>query len=343
MLESAMLTNDSREKMRFLPIVVLSGWMLLVPAFSGGSVQADETYKNPVLSETFYSPIYGKIGIGDPTVIHHDGKYYLYPTGDNHSYYVYIATDLVQWKKGPMVFWSAESGVWAPDVLFNPPDKKFYLYYTVNRRVGVAVADSPEGVFEDLGTLINNAIDANMFLDDDGRYYLYYAEYPAFRVHVQPMETPVRKKGEPLEIIRPDKRWEMKQREVNEAPWMLKREGTYYLLYSGGGPDTEDYAIGYAASKSPIGPFSKYAGNPIVKKGDGVFGPGHCATIKTPDGKLWMIYHQKREGKKGWDRIICIDALWFDEKGVLHGKATRSEPQLAPFTGAGSDNDRKRL
>ncbi len=336
-----MFKNCSRPRMMFLSTAILSGWMFLVSYLSCGRVQAGETYANPVLAETYFSPVYGKIGIGDPAVIFHEGKYYLYPTGDNHSYYVYISTDLVHWKKGPMVFWSTESGVWAPDVLFNPPDKKFYLYYTINRRVGVAVADRPEGVFADLGALVKDAIDANMFLDDDGRYYLYYAGYPASRIYVQPMENPVRKKGKPFEIIRSEERWEMKQRKITEAPWMLKHDGVYYLLYSGGGPDTEDYAIGYASSKSPTGPFSKYPGNPIVKKGDGVFGPGPCAVIRTPDGKLWMVYHQKRFGQQGWDRIICIDALWFDDKGVLHGKATRSVRQPAPFPGGSSGSNRQ--
>ena len=173
-----------------------------------------------------------------------------------------------------------------------------------------------------------------MFLDDDGKYYLYYAAFPVFRIYVQPMKTPLRKKGRPVEILRPSEPWEMKQRPITEAPWLLKHKGTYYLLYSGGGPDTEDYAIGYATSKSPVGPFVKYSGNPIMKKGNGVFGPGHCAVVTTPDGRLWMVYHQKRDSSRGWDRIICIDALWFDDKGVLHGQPTRSEPKTAPFTGS---------
>jgi xylan 1,4-beta-xylosidase len=317
-------------------------WMILAWISSCGRVQTDETYTNPVLVETYSSPVVGTMGIGDPAVIFYDGKYYLYPTGDNHSYYVYISTDLVHWKKGPKVFQSEESGVWAPDVLYNPPDGKFYLYYTVNKMVGVAVADRPDGVFTDLGTLVKDAIDANMFLDDDGEYYLYYVEFPAFSICVQPMGTPVRKKGKPSEIVRPAELWEMKERPIAEAPWMLKRGGTYYLLYSGGGADTADYAIGYATAKSPIGPFSKYPGNPVMKKGNGVFGPGHCAVTKSQDGRLWMIYHQKRDSSKGWDRIICIDPIWFDDKGVLHGKATRSVSQQKPFTKANSGNNRRR-
>jgi beta-xylosidase len=308
--------------------------MLLAGIFTTERATAEKTYKNPVLVETFSSPIMGTIGIGDPTVISYEGKYYLYPTGDNHSYDVYISSDLIHWEKGPKVFRYAESGVWAPDVFYNPADWKFYLYYTVHRRIGVAVADRPDGTFTDLGALVNNAIDAHLFLDEDGKYYLYYVQFPAFTICVQPMETPVRKKGEPLKIIQPGQLWEKKNGPVTEAPWVLKHQGIYYLLYSGGGPDTQDYAIGYAISQSPIGPFVKYFGNPIVKKGKRAFGPGHCSVIKTPDGKLWMVYHQKKGGSRGWDRIICIDQLWFDNTGTLHGKATRSTLQPAPVTAA---------
>ncbi|MEJ2697785.1 MAG: glycoside hydrolase family 43 protein [Candidatus Sulfobium sp.] len=291
---------------------------------------AGSTYANPVLAETFSSPFMGTVGIGDPDVIRHDGRYYLYPTGDNHGYDVYISSDLVRWKKGPEVFHTSEGGAWAPDVIYNPPDRKFYLYYTVDRRVGVAVAGSPEGPFTDLGTLVNHAIDADMFMDDDGKYYLYYVRFPAFRIYVQPMESPVLKKGRPVAVLHPTEQWEKNHRAITEAPWMLRHKGIYYLLYSGGGANTEYYAIGYATSKSPLGPFVKYPGNPIMKKGKGVFGPGHCSVTEDADGKLWMVYHQKTDASRGWDRIICIDRIWFDSKGVLHGKATRGKLQPAP-------------
>jgi beta-xylosidase len=309
---------------------VLALSMLMAVILSGTGTQAEDTYRNPVLVETFVSPVVGTMGIGDPTVIFHEGKYYLYPTGDNQGYEVYISSDLVNWEKGPRVFRSSGPDVWAPDVLFNPPDRKFYLYYTVNRHIGVAVADRPDGSFTDHGPLVENAIDANMFLDEDGRYYLYYVRYPDFTISVQPMENALRKAGEPLQIIRPGAPWEKNGQPITEAPWMLKQGETYYLLYSGGGADTRHYAIGYAVAKGPLGPFTKYAGNPIMKEGNGVFGPGHCSVIKTPDGKFWMIYHQKKNGSKNWDRIICLDPLWFDDEGVLHGRATRGTPQPAP-------------
>ncbi len=300
---------------------VLVFCLLLTAVLSAKSVKAEETYTNPVIDT---------IGIGDPGVIFHEGKYYMYPTGDQHSYNVYISYDLVHWGKGPKIFQTAESGAWAPDVFYNSIDRKFYLYYTVNRHIGVAVSDRPDMVFTDLMTLIKGAIDAHMFQDEDGSYYLYYVRYPGFRIFVQPMETPVQKKGKPVELIRPTEPWEMKHIPLTEAPWMLKHRGNYYLLYSGGGANTQFYAMGYATAKTPTGPFTKHSGNPIVKRGAGVLGPGHISVTKAGDGKLWMIYHQQKDESIGWDRFICVDPLWFDDRGVLHGKATRATPQPMP-------------
>lgn len=309
---------------------------LLFSAASGAENNA--TYTNPVLVDTHVinrpdpAPYVGTLGIGDPAVIYHGGKYYLYPTGDNYSYDVYISTDLIHWNKGPRVFQSRERGVWAPDVFFSADDAMFYLYYTVNGRIGVAVAARPDGKFEDRGTLISNAIDAHLFRDDDGSYYLYYARYPEFAIFVQPMESPLRKKGAPVELISPKEVWEKKDVPVTEAPWTIKHQGVYYLLYSGGSADSEDYAIGYATSKNPLGPFTKYQGNPIIHKGKGIFGPGHPSVIRDQAGKLWLVYHQQKDRTRGWNRIICIDPLWFDAGGVLHGKASRATSRPAPVT-----------
>lgn len=312
--------------------------LLLIQTFAEEIFQAEETYSNPVLVETITisrkSPDHfsGVLGIGDPSVILHDGTYYLYPTGDNHGYDVYISADLVNWSKGPRVFTSSEPGVWAPDVFYNADDRKFYLYYTVNRQIGVAVADQPDGKFSERGKLIKGAIDAHMFHDEDGKYYLYYVTYPGFRIHAQLMESPTVKKGRPLSILSPSEPWEKRPYPLTEAPWMLKHKGIYYLLYSGGGADTQDYAIGYATSKNPMGPFTRYPGNPIMYKGDGIFGPGHASVTKDLRGNLWMVYHQQRDGSKGWDRIICIDPITIDIGGVLHGKATRGVTQPLPIT-----------
>ncbi|MCK4911516.1 MAG: family 43 glycosylhydrolase, partial [Thermodesulfovibrionales bacterium] len=128
----------------------------------------------------------------------------------------------------------------------------------------------------------------------------------------------------------PTEPWERKHILVTEAPWLIKHKGVYCLIYSGGGSDSMDYAMGYATSKSPTGPFQRHPGNPIIKKGGGVYGPGHGSVTRDRKGDMWMVYHQKQDATRDWMRFIAIDPLWFDDQGVLHGRATRDSEHPAP-------------
>jgi len=286
----------------------------------------------------YRNPIIEHIGPADPAVIRFEGVYYLYPTWDGTGYDVFTSRDLVHWEQQPKCYTDARGGMWAPDVFHHAKgDGRFYLYYTAGRPeggklIGVAVADHPLGPFTDKGRLAGHAIDAHLFQDDDGALYLYYVVLAGgFKIMVQPMDDPLTKAAaEPTLVIRPDTAWEKAWGEVTEGPWMLKHKGKYYLMYSGSGADGPEYAIGYATASKPAGPFTKYSGNPIAKKGNGVFGPGHHCVVKGPKGDLWMVYHQQNDANKGWNRFLAIDPLWFDDEGVLHAKTTRGTDEPAP-------------
>ena len=155
------------------------------------------TYSNPILTDDYPA---------DPDVILVDGTYYLYPTTHGHGYDAWTSTDLVNWKPRGSVFKAPYGGAWAPDVFHNKRgDGKFYLYYTdsepdapphgpFGKRIGVAVSDSPLGPFEDKKVLAAGSIDAHLFQDDDGRYYLYYVEIvDGFKIFVQRMSDPLTK------------------------------------------------------------------------------------------------------------------------------------------------------
>jgi xylan 1,4-beta-xylosidase len=292
-------------------------------------------------AKTFRNPIMEAGRPADPHVLRHEGKYYLYPTTDGRGFDVFISTDLIHWEKKPKCFTDPRGGAWAPDVYHHAAEGKFYLYYTLNEAprsgglrkiIGVAVADSPLGPFVDKGKLADRSIDAHLFRDDtDGSLWLYYVALEGgFKIMVQPMTDPLTKRGEAKEVLRPTAAWEKARGEVTEGPWMLKHGKRYYLMYSGSGADGPDYGIGYATSDSPAGPFVKYEGNPIVHRGGGIFGPGHHCVVTGPGGKLWMIYHQQRSEKPGWDRFLALDPISFDEKGILHATATRDKDQPAP-------------
>src|SRR6478672_7819963 len=136
------------------------------------------------------------------------------------------------------------------------------------------------------------------------------------------MADPVKKLGDTKIVIHPTEPWEKISGEVTEGPFMLKHNGTYYLMFSGTGADSPNYGIGYATAKSPMGPFTKFKGNPVVHRGGNIYGPGHHCVIDGPDKKLWLVYHQKWTDDKSFTRFLAIDPIWFDDKGVIHAKAT---------------------
>jgi beta-xylosidase len=304
-----------------------------IPATRTNAITPQKTYRNPIID---------RLGPADPHVIRFEGKYYLYPTTDGRGYDVFVSDDLVHWEQKPKAFVTPGGGAWAPDVFHHVRgDGKFYLYYTIDapkppdgpggKQIGVAVGDHPLGPFKDVRTLADGSIDAHLFQDDDGALFLFYVEIRnGFKIFVQPMASPVEKKAEAKVVIRPTEAWEKVSGEVTEGPFMLKRNGVYYLMYSGTGADSPNYGVGYATAKSPLGPFTKYADNPIAHRGGDVLGPGHHSVIAGPDGRLWMVYHQKASTKRGWDRFLAIDPLWFDEQGVIHVKTTHGTDQPAP-------------
>ncbi len=193
-------------------------------------------------------------------------------------------------------------------------------------------------MFADQGILISNAIDAHMFQDTDGRYYLYYVDF-SFRIHVREMTSPLEVGSTDIVLISPTEPWEMQSMMVTEGPWVLKHKGTYYLLYSGSAAYSRYYAVGYATSDSPLGPFTKYIGNPIIESGGGVYGPGHGSVTQDYAGNLWHVYHQKNGPSNGWDRFICIDPMWFDANDTLHSRATRGGSFPGPIANPSFDED----
>jgi beta-xylosidase len=289
---------------------------------------------NSLAAASYLNPIIPG-NLADPAVIQHEGVYYLYATGEvngDNGTRVYTSTNIVDWLAGPVVFQPGEPHVWTPDVWRDPDSGRFYLYYTVNQTVGVAEAETPLGPFRMVKKFFDHAIDAHLFRDDDGKLYLYFVQLSGFRITVQPMANPTTTSGESTVVLRPEADWEKRAGHVTEGPWIIKHGGRYYLLYSGSGADTPDYAVGYATADSPLGPFTRASHNPIIQRAEGLFGPGHGCAIQDAKGQWWHFYHQKRTARVEWDPFIALDPLWFDERGDLHSRTTRGTPQTVPST-----------
>ena len=85
--------------------------------------------------------------------------------------------------------------------------------------------------------------------------------------------------------------WEMVFGKVAEGPSIVKRDGLYYLLYSANDFRSQDYAVGYATSDSPFGPWKKSGKNPLLHKVEELVGTGHGAPFIGKDGKLRYVFH----------------------------------------------------
>jgi beta-xylosidase len=147
-------------------------------------------------------------------------------------------------------------------------------------------------------------IDANVFFDQDGKVYLYYSrccyKHPVeseiaewarkkgwydeieeswvYGIEMKPDFSGV--VGDPILLLRPpesmdDKQAEWESRSVTskeanrrwtEGSYTFKHGDSYYMMYSANHFARENYAVGYATAKSPLGPFTKAANNPILQK-----------------------------------------------------------------------------
>lgn len=212
-------------------------------------------------------------------------------------------------------------------------------------------------------------IDANVLFDKSGKAYLYYSrccyKHPVesevaswakakgwfneieeswvYGVELKPDFSGV--VGEPVLLLRPpvsmkdaQAEWESRSvtsKEVNrrwtEGSSIFKSGDTYYMMYSANFFGGKNYAVGYATSKSPLGPFTKAANNPVLQKnveqGGSVTGTGHNSVTWSPDGVEMLCVYHGRTTATGNKRVVFIDRMKILPNGelVVEGPTTTSQ------------------
>jgi len=257
----------------------------------------------------------------DPFILLHDGKYYLYSTNAPDGYLVYESDNLADWENRGYCLRKedvkGDKWFWAPEIMYR--NGKFWMVYTSEEHLGIAVADSPLGPFKQekqQWLSERNAIDGDFFVDDDGTVYLYYVRFAGGNViYGSRLDEATMTLDEESEcrLIAAEEDWETKLGLVAEGPFMLKHNGKYYLTYSANDYRSIDYAIGYAVSDSPLGPFVKYEGNPILHRTEDVNGVGHHSFTYSKDrSQMICVYHRHQNLTTVHPRTTCIDKAWFD-------------------------------
>ena len=266
----------------------------------------------------------------DPTIKKFGDTYYMYATTDGSGAgfgpaQVWTSKDFVNWTLMPMN-WPDSHWIWAPDVIRHT-DGRYYYFYCQPCIIHCGVSETPRGPWKNIlgeseavlvpDRFVTNAItlDGQTFVDDDGSVYLYWGTwgiYKGFGCGAGKM-TPDLKGFTEMRLI-PN----TEAVDFFEAPFVLKRNGIYYFMYSSGSCHDHTYRVQYATSDHPLGPY-EYKGCILETNEDGtVHGPGHHSILKEGDD-YYIVYHRhdNPHSNRGFHRQLCMDKMEFAADGSI--------------------------
>lgn len=303
--------------------------------------------------------------MADPSVHVFNGRLYIYPSHDRESgipendngdhfdmndYHVLSTDDVMKGEivdhgvalKVADIPWAGRQ-LWDCDIACK--DGKYYLYFPLKDRndifrMGVAISDKPEGPFIPQPDPIRGSysIDAAVFRDDDGSYYMYFGgiwggqlqryrdnkaiESPCLPADNEPaLPSRVVKLSEnmlefaeeprPVIVLGEDGKplFAGDPHRFFEASWMHKYKGKYYFSYSTG----DTHLLCYAVGDNPYGPFT-YQGVILTP----VVGWTTHHSIAEYKGKWYLFHHDcVPSGGKTWLRSLKVVELEYDEEGKI--------------------------
>jgi hypothetical protein len=295
-----------------------------------------------VLSEVCYAdnPVVQSIYTADPAPMVYDEKVYLYTGHDQNTattnykmldWRCYSSTDMVNWTDNGSVLdvtafkWARQDqDANAAQVIYR--NGKFYYYVAVSCTlagkggigIGVAVSDSPTGPFldaigkplitNDMTTYASHSwddLDPTVFIDDDGQAYLYWGNnacyYAKLNNDMISLKGSISAVSLTKEAFGPD---------YEEAPWIYKRNGLYYLIYASGFPE----CIAYSTSTSPTGPWT-YRG--IVMPKQGSCSTNHSGVIDYKGNSYFFYHDASLPGGGNYKRCARIEKFTYNADGTI--------------------------
>ena len=315
--------------------------LYLIVLLACAAQAADEPGRQPHAGNPILPGYYA-----DPSLVQYAGRFYLYATLDpwgDRTLGCWESADFSHWTyrslnwptkeacKSPT---SGNAGVWAASVV-RAKNGKFFMYVSVGNEVWAGVAEHPLGPWNNaLGQqpLIHgkfkpgyHMIDAEAFVDEDGTGWLYWGSGwnwkngKCWAVRLAPDMTTF--DGE-VHDVTPSTYF--------EGPFMVKRGGRYFLMYSTGVTTKDDYQVHYAIGDTPLGPFTEPANSPILvtDRAKHVISPGHHAVFRH-EGRDYILYHRHSIpfDPEFVGRQVCVDELRFTADGLIEKvEATHEGP-----------------
>lgn len=302
-------------------------------------------WKNPFIKHMFTADPSGRV---------FNGRMYVYASHDvdpssncgrMDKYHVFSSKNMKRWRdhgeilSSKDVAWGRKEGglMWAPDCVYR--NGRYYFYFPHpsetnfkdSWKIGVAVSDRPDGGFdaspETIGVAgfkgyiegMKSFIDPNIFIDDDGRAYIYQGG-SGICYGGKLKENMVELDGE-MQLMYDTEGSTHKYKQVeyktlktfHEGTWVFKRGNVYYLTCPDNTPlkDGGNQMI-YFTSDNPLGPWD-YRG--VFHNGTGC-GTSHGSVVEYK-GEWYLFYHNRRLSGIVSSRSICVDKLYFNEDGTI--------------------------
>ena len=337
----------------------------------GGAVQVDvaKYYGNPNEDFTKYDNVnYNEYlmgseatisnqwlgyGIGDPFIMRWNGAYYLYCSTLDSEMGVrgYKSYDLINWapvsgnglREGYVSEDPVTAAAYAPEVYYF--NGTFYMY-TSPAGAGhyILTAQSPEGPFVKATNNFGLAIDGSVLIDDDESMWFTYADNQGIRMAKMVDMLTVDASATPVLNNTSIGGW-------TEGSYILKRDGIYYLTYTGNHVASDGYRIAYStaenvatsAGKVDRTAWTRAENNPLILETEGdLKGIGHSSTVMGPDMDSHYIAYHSLNSSGGPNRSLGIDRLTFNgtQMSVSPSHKDSVKPSLPVFYANGKDENK---
>jgi xylan 1,4-beta-xylosidase len=332
-------------------LLAIVAW-ITTPSCSRKAEQETFTVRITDSPLTFCNPINLSVGserarrAGEPVVVLFKDDYYLFITGGRGYWY---SDNLRDWTRveAPAFPGGCPSVVSDGETLFASGDKGLHDVFSSS--------DPKSGVWKKVGEYQRDYGDANMFIDDDGRFYMYWgwSQVLPFQVVELDPNNGFKEKGEAVvcffgnyeengferrrdeDVIFPyftHRKYFPEESPWIEGPWVVKHKGKYYLQYAAIGLEFSSYSHGVYTSDSPMGPFEYSQHNPLTFKTTGyLLGAGHGSTFQDKNGQFWTIAMIPAfYGGRGGGEIVLFPTA-IDAEGVMHSNTAFGDyPQYYP-------------
>ena len=332
--------------------IALVALVALVLALAGTAraqtVPPNGTFANPLdLDYRFMPDTLSWRQAADPLVVRYRGEYWLFASKSGGYWH---STDFRRWTLVVPTGLPLED--YAPAVV----ELGGRLYYTAHKSQALFTTDDPAaGAWRKVADL-GLYSDPDLFLDDDGRLFLYHGSSLGggisvveldpkhdFRVIAGPtLLTHADTAGRGWERSGPENLGAQMTEGFRVAPfvegsWMTKHDGTYYLQYAAPGAVWTTYADGVFTSRSPFGPFTYMPYSPFSYRPAGfIGGAGHSGMFQDFVGHWWRITTMEISVRHKFERRLGVFPAGFDADGVIYTDTYLGDyPQLLPDTDSG--------